>query len=93
MTDLRKLRQQLKNARRRAVYWSGRPSFCGFGFRPGVRSRASSGHPDLQYEICLDDIGALCDEIERLTGRRPKETNPRQEYRKRMAGFLSRGKA
>lgn len=42
----------------------------------------------MQYEICLDDIGALCDEIERLTGVRPKETNPKQEYCNRIGKIL-----
>lgn len=75
MERLADLKRLLKNARRRAVYWSGRPSFTGFGYSPG-----NAAH-EIEYEAAIDDITALCDAIEELTGRRPKATDPKQAYR------------
>lgn len=68
------LKRRLKNARRRAVYWSGRPSFSGFGYSP-----SNSDH-DIQYEAAIDDVNSLCDDIEEMTGTRPKATDPKQKY-------------
>ena len=77
--NLKRLKRLLAAARRRAKYWSGVPSFRGFGFAGGVRSRGD--HPDLEYETALDDCEAVASDIEQLTGKKPKVTDYRQDFR------------
>lgn len=78
MTELERLKRKLKNAKRRAVYWSGRPSFLGFGFRPGKGRR----HEDdtIEYEMAMSDIDSLANRIEKLTGKRPVTRDPKRDY-------------
>lgn len=78
------LRRRLRNARSRALYWSGNPTFSGNRFRPG-RTRALGGH-DFQYEQALDDIDSLSRLIEEATGRPVKRSDPKRAYN---AAFLA----
>ena len=77
------LRRQFRNARKRAVYWSGRPGPPGSGFQPGVRGRVQS--PDLEYEKAMDDLESLADAIAEETGERPTVRDVREEYRVRYS--------
>lgn len=86
--ELERLRRRLDCARKRAAYWSGRPSFTAKSFVPGRRSRALIG-PDEEYEIAMTDVAALADRIEQITGKRPATTDYREESRKRASGLLS----
>jgi len=53
--DLRYLKRRLAAARKRAAYWSGRPSGPGRGHAGGERD------PDFEYELAMDDCNALAD--------------------------------
>lgn len=77
MDHLANLKKRLRNAQQRARYWSGNPSNSGFGYDP---TNTSSGDADTEYEMALDDCTAIADEIERLTGKRPKTSDPKREY-------------
>lgn len=68
------------------MYWSGRPSFSGHGFSPSNRARDH----ELEYEAAMCDIASLCDEIEKATGKRPRERDVKQEYRDAFSGFSIR---
>lgn len=69
MTDeelLEYMTYRLKLAKRRLVYWSGRPSFLGFGFSPcGTRDHST------EYEMALDDCHCLAHQIGKLCGKNP----------------------
>lgn len=77
------LKRCLKNARRRARYWSGNPSFRGFGFRPSSPRAVTQGHA-IEYETALSDIEVLCDELEALTGQTFKRSDPKAEFLERF---------
>ena len=77
------LRRRLKNARSRAIFWSGRPSFNGRGFV------GNSGRGDDQYQLAMEDVRRLCTAIERLTGRRPKQSDPKGEFRADFSKLIS----
>ena len=83
---IRDLKRRLKNARRRARYWSGNPSFRGFGFRPNSARAVTQGHA-IEYETALSDIDVLCEALEELTGRSFKRSDPRAEFLDRFASF------
>ena len=85
-TKLSGLRRRLRNARARAAYWSGRPSFTGAGYTPS-RTHRSADH---EYELAMCDIASLCKAIEALTGVQPKIVDTRQVW-KEAAAKLMRG--
>ena len=76
MIDIGYIRRKLKLAKRRLVYWSGRPSFCGFGYSPG-----SHPDPDGQYENAWADCQSWADLIEKATGKRPVVRDVKEEFR------------
>jgi hypothetical protein len=75
-TRLESLQLRLRNARKRARYWSGNPSPTGFGYQPST----SSAKADIEYEMAVDDCEAIADEIEVLTGHRPSVPKPKEEF-------------
>lgn len=66
--EIEDTRRRLANARRRVAYWSGRPSFRDFGYRPS-NSRSRLGNPDFEYEMALDDVRNLAKKLSKFTGR------------------------
>lgn len=60
-----RLMRRFRNARRRAAYWSGRPSLTGAGHRV-KRTDAS-----IMYEQAMTDQKNLAADIALLTGRLP----------------------
>jgi hypothetical protein len=77
MTDramkINNLKRRLHNAKSRALYWSGNPSYSGRRYNPRNRSRSA----DLEYEIALTDVRSLIGLLEQLTGRNRRYTEPR----------------
>ena len=74
------------NAKRRALYWSGNPSFS-------VRARSNnirSSTLDLKYELAMCDCDSWERTIETLTGERPKHYDPKAKFRANFAKMLSR---
>src|SRR5206468_1616880 len=68
--------RRYKNARRRARYWSGLPTFV-----PSKRS-VKSDHSTLseKYELAMCDCKNWEWEIERLTGVAPKHYDPKAKF-------------
>lgn len=76
MDNLSQLERRLRNAKKRALYWSGVPSRSGSGHKPANTQRDA----DAEYEMALDDCRAIADDIERATGKRPKTPDPKREF-------------
>ena len=85
-TRLELLQRRLKNARKRARYWSGNPSSTGFGYQ----HRTSSARADIEYEMAVDDCESIADEIEVLTGNRPSVPKPKEEFNERFSRTVLR---
>jgi hypothetical protein len=92
LDDLKKrlveLRRRLANAKQRAKYWAGLPSFvpgAGNSMTRLARERLAARGSDheQEYEMAMCDVGALADEIERVCGKRPVVV----EYKTRAAAF------
>ena len=77
------LKRKLRNARQRALFWSGNPTFTGKRFNVR-RSRGDEG-----YELAMCDIRNLCDHIEALTGKRPKQSDPKGDFRGKFSKVMS----
>ena len=92
-SELIGLKLRLRAARQRAAYWSGRPSFRGFGFRTGSSGRPPHGRHDIEYEIAMDDIQSLCQRIGELTGCEPKVSDPREDFLKQYLKLIVKGAA
>jgi hypothetical protein len=83
---LARLRRKLRNAKHRARYWSGLPSFTGFGFSPRNRNRDH----DAEYEVAIADIDSLRRRIRDITGVEPKAYDPRADFHARFAKASAR---
>lgn len=83
---LKKLKQSLAKARQRASYWSGRPSHRGYGF--AVNKESNQTGSSLKYELALDDCHAIADQIEEITGKRPKVTDYKDEYNEKFCTHI-----
>lgn len=86
---VQRLVRALKNARSRALYWSGNPTFTGKRFDPNARRRVCGGH-DEQYELAMCDIDSLCSELEKLTGRKWKRSDTKQAFQHRFLDAMAR---
>lgn len=73
------LRRRLKNAKTRARYWSGNPSFAQNVYNPNKCRRSRSE----MYEIAMCDIEGLCSLLEDVTGERIPRYDPRAEFQKK----------
>lgn len=80
------LRRRLRLAVQRAKYWSGNPSMRGYGFRPGKRARK---HHDEQYQMALDDIDNLSQDIEAITGEKLPRPDPKREFQHRFSKAMA----
>lgn len=72
--EIARLKKRLANARHRAAYASGRPSFRGFG------AVGKSGHIDELYELAMCDIESLCTILEAKTGKKFKRSDPKRDF-------------
>lgn len=84
--EIIRLRRALKNARVRALFWSGNPSFTGKRFKPHASRK---GH-DEQYELAMCDIDSLAARLEELTGHKVKRSDPRAEFRERFSKLMTK---
>jgi hypothetical protein len=76
ISDLLGARRRYANARRRARYWSGIPTF-----RPWMRSNETrSSRLWEKYELAMCDCKSWEAEIERLTGKPLPHYDPRKEF-------------
>ncbi len=67
-----------QNAKRRARYWSGNPSYSSRVTRETRSSRLSE-----KYELAMCDCKNWEFEIHRITGKRPKHYDPKAEFNRR----------
>lgn len=90
------LKKRLVNARKRAKYWAGLPSFTeGAGHsmsRIAQQRRAARGTDhEMEYEMALADCDSLAREIEILTGSKPEVIDYKAVFNKGFnAAFCSR---
>ena len=70
------LRRRLANAKRRARFWSGVPSFS----RHVAKSR-NVGERDTRYEIAMCDVRSLTALLEERTGRKLVLYDPQAQWR------------
>ena len=88
--ELARLKRRLANARKRAAFWSGRPSSTAKSFKPtSYRSRLEGA--DMEYEIAMTDMESLATAIAKLTGKKPVVTDYKREFNDRY--FKTIGKA
>lgn len=78
--DLPRLEKKLKNAKRRATYWSNNP----FTGRRTIRRGETSCRRAEKYEIAMCDIDSLCSIIEGITGEKLKRFDPHKEFQAAM---------
>lgn len=83
LADLPQLKRRLANARMRAVYWSGRPSFTDKSY--STSKLRGFKDQDVEYEIAISDITSLADRIFKITGKKPRVTDPREKARQAFA--------
>lgn len=84
--DLITLRRRYGNARRRARFWSGRPSLSGRG--PTGRN-LTTGRMDEKYELAMCDCQAWEVELSELTGRAVEHYDPRAAFRARFYRLMA----
>lgn len=84
--NIKDIRKRLTLAKRRAVYWSGRPDPTGFGFKPNSKRRDSDA--DMQYELAMADVESLQRSLEQATGKKQKPYDPQKEYKDQYSAFL-----
>ena len=89
---VRRLVRALKNARSRALYWSGNPTFTGKRFNPNAKVRRVCGGHDEQYELALCDIDSLTDELEKLTGKKWKKTDTKVAFQQRFLAAMAKAR-
>ena len=82
-----KLERALRAAKRRALYWSGNPSFSGRSFNP-ANHRALCGDPDIQYEVTVGDVLNLQLQLEQIDGRKRKPYDPQAEFKRNWAACI-----
>ncbi len=80
-----RLKRKLRNARMRALYWSGNPTFTGHRFSVKKNRNGWEG-----YELAMCDVRGLCDQIEELTGVRPKQSDPKRAFGQRFLGIMAK---
>lgn len=81
---LSEARRRYANARRRARFWSGMPTFS-----PWKRSNETrSGRLDEKYELAMCDCDSWEGIIERLTGKRPKHYNPKAQFAAKFSQLI-----
>lgn len=84
------LKRSLKNARQRALYWSGNASFT--GSRYSTR-RHTTGSASNSYELAMCDIKSLTWLLEELTGKKYKQSDPRRAFQHKYAAAITKRKA
>lgn len=84
---LKQLRRKLSNAKRRAKYWAGLPSFTkGAGHsmsRHALQRRAALGTDhEIEYETAISDVANLAEEIKKITGKSPSVIDYKYSHKK-----------
>jgi hypothetical protein len=84
---LKELRRKLSNAKRRAKYWAGLPSFTkGAGHsmsRQSLQRRAALGTDhEIEYETAMSDVESLAEEIKKITGSSPSVIDCKYSHKK-----------
>lgn len=74
--DIPSLKHRYRNAKRRALYWSGNPSYSASRTRETRSSRLCE-----KYEIAMSDCKNLEQLLERLTGASHPHYDPQQKFR------------
>lgn len=83
------LLNRLKQAKRRALYWSSVPSFS--SRKP--RARAEHRHGGEKYELAMCDIHSLSISIRELGGDSGKPYDPKKSFSERFnRNFVLKGK-
>lgn len=82
---LQELQRRYKNARARARYWSGTPSFL-----PNRATETRSYVLDEKYELAMDDCLNLGACLEKMTGKPCPPYNPKAEFAARFIPALGR---
>lgn len=76
--------RRYSNARRRARYWSGTPSF-----NSALRSNeCRTSKLDLKYELAMCDCDSWEHAIEKMTGKRPEHYDPKQAFRRSFSKLM-----
>ncbi len=87
MNEENDIRRRLANARARALYWSGNPTFSGKRFNPNHGKRN-----DEQYELAMCDIDSLCSILEGLTKRKYRRSDPKKAFQDRFLSLMAKHK-
>ena len=84
--ELLEARRRYSNARRRARYWSGIPTF-----RPWGRSNETRTSKLWEkYELAMCDCNAWESRIEELTGKRPEHYDPKSAFAVRFTQLMGK---
>lgn len=85
---LAEAKRRYKNARRRARYWSGTPSFV-----PSARSNETrTSELCLKYELAMCDCKSWESTIENLTGKPVPRYDPRSAFAAKFSQLMSKVK-
>jgi acyl carrier protein len=80
-------KRRYANARKRARFWSGNPSWSNFG---PTGKNLTTCRMDEKYELAMYDCHSWEDRIGQLTGKELKHYDPKQEFRSRFARMMSK---
>lgn len=78
--DIKYYRRRLRAHRWRLNYWSGKPSFSGFG--PSGKN-CQKGAMDENYELAMCDARSICQILESL-GDKPRVVDPKRTFQARF---------
>jgi hypothetical protein len=77
-------KRRYANAKRRALYWSGKPSFC-----PSARSNEKRSSKIWEnYELAMNDCDSWENTLKALTGKDYPHFDPRREFAARFSQLL-----
>lgn len=83
---LAECRRRYANAKKRARFWSGTPSF---GCNRSLNTKSSI--QDEKYELAMCDCDSWEKEIELHTGKRPPHYDPRRKFNAAFQKAMSKG--
>lgn len=84
--DIAFVKRRLRNARRRAVYWSGNPSF-----NPHARAVDKHREHEFRYEMALNDvhsIGCILARLEKRAEPERREYDPKRDFGRKFVQFM-----
>lgn len=80
------LRRRIKNAKTRALYWSGNPSFAQNRHNPNQARR----HHSEMYELAMCDIKSLSSLLEDITGETVPRYDPKADFQRRYHALMNK---